>query len=1512
MKRAVSDSRPPPHSGPSSSASSSSSSTASSSPSPSSLTSRAPSGVGVDSARLRALEHENASLRAQVASLTSELDALRRRAGRSPSPRADQSTQTDGAAAAPLPSPSSTVAQQQQQQSPGQGRRLAQQVGAARAGARASVTMQQQQRMATPGQPNVAVAIVPPAAFRRSLPEFRCELPAASTLEDVAGALWARAPVELGGLDHCGALCDALAEAEFAGAMALCRTVPKSVARVVCALEHTGRGLCLLQRIVDADMDRGSSPSDLFRGSSMTYWALGAYAQIRARSYLRAALAPALREISRDAGDYETDPAALRPGANVDENRVRVLSATLAVVESVVAALPSVPEEVRAVASYVYTRARRRYGDGVTAPTVGGLVFVRFVCPAVVEPERYGLVAEGAAVSRAAQAGLREVAKILQTIALNNTFDRYPHMKPMASSLDTLRRKLRNVFGAFVFPPPGGMTPIAVDEDEGGQREFEENMLWIHGTIRTYFGQFRKTLARLPPPSSPAVDLVAAFRLWASECTQPASFDEPAPTPSSDIVPPAGEPAGEGAVAADDALTGESPEQQQNAVVGRIGALVTSSLHPRFDYQLKVYGTDHYPAQDVAFSQRPLSSWPVVGFCRRAGQTPTFELVPVDVYAEERSIESQVSAILGCEYGWAFTDEETHLFAQAVYAATPRSQRPWPSGAPQVTDAPYPGAPTWLSVSVAAADAAKTVECRAETTVRELVEKAAAIAKCRAEDVALKVVGYDQYVFHDDATQLARLHYVRECVKRCAKPSFVVCTASDVVRETPLVENFELEPPGAAEASGSSQSVNIAKPLSVTVHTALNIASPADCTVAVEATIYHGGVPVSQCCATPRVELGKTTSWNCVLNMGTLIRNIPKEARVVFAIVSYPRAAGTASAGAASTDAAQRKTELAWTSCRVFDHRLRMISGTHALPLLPGHANPIGICVYNMNVKESAHLRVVFPAVSAVFPSRLPPGSAFPHEQPRSAQETAVITRVLQSDPLYSMSDEEKQTLWKHRSFLRKMPTSIPKLMLAVPWTEPSAVAEVHTALDEWPLIDPVAALELLDGKYPDARVRAYAVRCLKAMRVEVVGDFLMQLVQALKCESYHHSALALFLLGSALNHRQTIGNSLFWMLRCELHAPEVRERFLLVLRCYLRGSGAHRDLLLRQYQLLDALAEINKNKSTAASALDRLSCERLALPHDPSVVVMRTVPGKCRVLDSARAPLWLSFVNADTTAKDPVNVLFKVDDDLRQDMLALQVLRIMNNKWLDGNLDMELTLYKCVALGPGMGMVEIVPDCVTVGDVQKTIGGSGITSAFKDKALAEWLRKKHSDKASYESAVNSFMRSLAGYCVGTYLIGVGDRHNDNILLTKRGRVFHIDFGHILGNVEKWKGIRRERAPFVLTPEYVYVLGGREGAKFAEFVQLCCSAYAVTREHSSMFINLFAMMLSTGIPELSSEDDVMYLRGAFCAGRTAEDARATFEKLIYQSLGTVMTRINNAIHIAAHPHINEAHEQGSS
>jgi len=95
-------------------------------------------------------------------------------------------------------------------------------------------------------------------------------------------------------------------------------------------------------------------------------------------------------------------------------------------------------------------------------------------------------------------------------------------------------------------------------------------------------------------------------------------------------------------------------------------------------------------------------------------------------------------------------------------------------------------------------------------------------------------------------------------------------------------------------------------------------------------------------------------------------------------------------------------------------------------------------------------------------------------------------------------------------------------------------------------------------------------------------------------------------------------------------------------------------------------------------------------------------------------------------------------------------------------------------------------------------------------------------------------------------------------------------------------------------------LGGKGSDLFYYFEDCCARAFNILRAHSHMFINLFQMMLCTGIPELRKESDMEYLREAFKMDLTDEEASSYFRKLIHSSLKTKTTVINHAIHVYVH------------
>jgi len=152
---------------------------------------------------------------------------------------------------------------------------------------------------------------------------------------------------------------------------------------------------------------------------------------------------------------------------------------------------------------------------------------------------------------------------------------------------------------------------------------------------------------------------------------------------------------------------------------------------------------------------------------------------------------------------------------------------------------------------------------------------------------------------------------------------------------------------------------------------------------------------------------------------------------------------------------------------------------------------------------------------------------------------------------------------------------------------------------------------------------------------------------------------------------------------------------------------------------------------------------------------------------------------------------------------------------------------------------------------------------------------------------------------VATYVIGIGDRHNDNIMLKKTGQLFHIDFGHFLGHFKTKFGFDREKAPFVFTPQYAHILGNKSSPMYQLFEDTCCAAYNIVRKNADLFINLFSMMLSTGLEELTSVENIMFLRDQLALDQKDDYASAHFKQLIEQSLSTKTQQFMDIVHIWA-------------
>lgn len=524
---------------------------------------------------------------------------------------------------------------------------------------------------------------------------------------------------------------------------------------------------------------------------------------------------------------------------------------------------------------------------------------------------------------------------------------------------------------------------------------------------------------------------------------------------------------------------------------------------------------------------------------------------------------------------------------------------------------------------------------------------------------------------------------------------------------------------------------------------------------------------------------------------------------------------------------------------------------------------------------------------------------------------------IVSYEPTQDLTAEEKDLVWRFRYYLTREKRALTKFVKSVNWRD---VGEAHQAVEilpKWTEIDVDDALELLGPTFDNAAVRSYAVERLRKADDDELLLYLLQLVQALKYEdnahgdadiAAHDSSLANFLITRAANNFK-LGSYLHWylMVECDDAGPGTlsshRRLFARVEYYFMaeleRIHPDHRKTLLRQGELIAVLSKISKdirfareNRPLKIEKLkkflkdpknDLIQFEPpLPLPLDPDVLVTGCFSEESNVFKSSLSPLLLTF---KTTEGRKYPILFKVGDDLRQDQLVIQIIILMDRLLQKENLDLKLTPYRILATNATAGAMQFIPSTSL----------SAVSARYK--TVLAYLKANNPDDNEplgvRKETMDTYIKSCAGYCVITYLLGVGDRHLENLLLAPDGHFFHADFGFILG---------RDPKPFApmmkLCKEMVEGMGGTSSPLYLQFKQYCFTAYTTLRKSANLILNLFSLMVDANIPDIRVEPDkaVLKVKERFHLEMTEEEAIRHFEQLIGDSANAIFGVVIDRLH----------------
>lgn len=712
------------------------------------------------------------------------------------------------------------------------------------------------------------------------------------------------------------------------------------------------------------------------------------------------------------------------------------------------------------------------------------------------------------------------------------------------------------------------------------------------------------------------------------------------------------------------------------------------------------------------------------------------------------------------------------------------------------------------------------------------------------------------------------------------------------------------------------------------------------------AMIYHGtryiGDPVVTPCSNERSGLFlrnlKFDSW---LRFDSIpICTLPRESRLIFVLYGCTTepAEGSANNSNVTNDTTDNpqakkvtKIELGWSSIQFFNFEREMIEGSYLLPQWP----PTTDKYLGPAPSKGTHLHGDHcPTLSIHIPSHSGGQVVFP-EPAQNTTATRLdfnsLDKNLQQELIdtaeqgYPSAVDKREVLWEKRYYLHKFPHALPKILHAAHSWDYDSATDLHALIRSWEPLSPLQALELFLPRYPDMIVRAQAVQWISAMPNDQLIVYLPQLLQALKHDTYEGSVLAEFLITRSLESPR-IAHHLYWLLvhslpgdspqnSMEPSQSELEEAIITMARYNRRNQMMLRSLLstcgeklsgkllaqtMMCQRLADVAAKVKQAKESARQTVlvhgmehvnEVLLEQPTALPLSPSFEVTSINSRACGYFNSNTLPLKVSYIGPDRMV---LPAIFKAGDDLQQDMLTIQLVRVMDRLWLEEGVDLKMVAFECVPTGHKRGMIEMVTEAETLRKIQVEWG---LTGSFKDKPIAEWLERQNPSQLEYQRAVDNFTRSCAGYSVVTYILGICDRHNDNIMLKTSGHLFHIDFGKFLGDAQMFGNFKRDRTPFVLTSDMAYVInmGDKPSIKFQHFVDLCCKAFNIVRKHGELLLHMLALMATSGIPGVTA-DAVTYVRNALLPGQSNPEAAASFAKLIHISLKSWFTQFNFFLH----------------
>ena len=357
---------------------------------------------------------------------------------------------------------------------------------------------------------------------------------------------------------------------------------------------------------------------------------------------------------------------------------------------------------------------------------------------------------------------------------------------------------------------------------------------------------------------------------------------------------------------------------------------------------------------------------------------------------------------------------------------------------------------------------------------------------------------------------------------------------------------------------------------------------------------------------------------------------------------------------------------------------------------------------------------------------------------------------------------------------------------------------------------------------HKEEKYRKYIYNCITELTTDELLSFIPYIIYHLQYEKSDHLFNTLCNLSES---NYVFCNAIFWEFTLQLNS---NRDFYITKRTNLLRDNIYTHNINNSFQLLYNLKSVLDVKNGDLSKLVENHINIMNYDNKDIIVplntdlIFKSIDHKnIRVLSSQSKPILIPFIVHNTFLDTNMlkYYLYK-SEDIRKDKIIIDLISLIDTILkLKAGLDLNIVKYSVLPIDDKSGYIEIVDNAETVFNINKC----------KKFSILNYILE-HNSNLSIDEIRDNFTKSCAAYSVISYLLGFGDRHLDNIMITKSGVMFHIDFSFIMGDDPKML------SPEIrVIPEMIDAMGGQNSKHYEQFKQYCTICYNTLRQHYGLF-----------------------------------------------------------------------------